>query len=87
LLGVHHALPLVAADKLKCVLTRFIARQSDICIYYPARKHLPPRVTAFVEFVVGEVRESEIVTRSKALVRRKEHAATGTASLRPATRA
>lgn len=87
LLGVHHALPLIAAGRLKCVLARFIARRNDICIYYPARKHLPPRVTAFVKFVVEEVRGSEVVKRSEALIQSKAHAATGTASLRAATRA
>src|SRR5262249_38136071 len=69
LLGTHPAAPLIAAGKLQCVLTKFVARRSDICIYYPASRHLAPRVSAFVEFVVDEVRQSEVVKRSAALVR------------------
>jgi len=64
LLGAHHAVSLIDAGMLKCILPKFTERRSDICIYYPARKHLPPRVAAFVEFVVEEVRQSEIVKRS-----------------------
>jgi len=68
LLGAHHAAALIAAGKLKRVLPKFVSRRSDICIYYAARKHLPPRVAAFVEFVVEEVRRSEIVHQSRELV-------------------
>jgi DNA-binding transcriptional LysR family regulator len=70
LLGAHHAAALIAAGKLKCVLPKFVSLRSGICIYYAARKHLPPRVAAFVEFVVEEVRKSEIVRRSTELVQR-----------------
>lgn len=65
LLGVHHAAARIAAGTLKHVLAKFNARRSDICIYYPARKHLPPRVAAFVEFVVDEVRQSEVLSRHR----------------------
>jgi DNA-binding transcriptional LysR family regulator len=75
LLGAHHALPLIAEGKLERVLSRFSARRADICIYYPARKHLPPRVSAFVEFVVEEVRASEVVKGSRTLTRGKERVA------------
>ena len=68
LLGTHHAAALIAAGKLKRVLPKFVSRRSDICIYYAARKHLPPRVAAFVEFVVEEVRHSEFVHQSRELV-------------------
>ncbi|WP_169708638.1 LysR family transcriptional regulator [Trinickia terrae] len=69
LLGVHHAAPLVAEGRLECVLPRFNERRGDISIYYAARKHLPPRVTAFVEFVVEELRQSEGLKRASALAR------------------
>jgi DNA-binding transcriptional LysR family regulator len=68
LLGAHHAAALIATGKLKRVLPKFVSRRSDICIYYAARKHLAPRVAAFVEFVVEEVRQSAIVHRSRELV-------------------
>jgi DNA-binding transcriptional LysR family regulator len=71
LLGAHHAAALIAAGQLKRVLPKFVSRRSDICIYYAARKHLPPRVAAFVEFVVEEVRHSEIVSQSRELVRQR----------------
>jgi DNA-binding transcriptional LysR family regulator len=87
LLGVHHAAALIAAGKLKWVLAKFSAKRSDICIYYAARKHLPPRVAAFVEFVVGEVRDSEVVRRSGALVRQRGQAVIGTTSPSPDIRA
>lgn len=67
LLGVHHAAPLIAAGKLKCVLPKFSDKRSDICIYYAARKHLPPRVAAFVEFVVEELRQSDVLKRASTL--------------------
>ena len=68
LLGAHHAFPLMDAGKLKHVLTACVERRSDICIYYPTRKHLPPRVAAFVDFVIEEVRQSEVVKRSERLL-------------------
>lgn len=68
LLGAHHAFPLIDAGRLKHVLTDFVEQRSDICIYYPTRKHLPPRVAAFVEFVIEEVRQSDIVKRSERLL-------------------
>ncbi|WP_266169125.1 LysR family transcriptional regulator [Dyella subtropica] len=68
LLGAHHAFPLIDAGRLKHVLEGFVERRADICIYYPTRKHLPPRVAAFVEFVIGEVRQSEVVKRSERLL-------------------
>ncbi|HWX67374.1 MAG TPA: LysR family transcriptional regulator [Rhodanobacter sp.] len=68
LLGAHHAFPLIDAGKLKHVLKGFFERRTDICIYYPTRKHLPPRVAAFVEFVIEEVRQSEVVKRSERLL-------------------
>jgi DNA-binding transcriptional LysR family regulator len=71
LLGAHHAFPLMDAGKLKHLLTGFAERRSDICIYYPTRKHLPPRVTAFVEFVTEQVRQSDIVRRSERLLRQQ----------------
>ncbi|MEX3813118.1 LysR family transcriptional regulator [Paraburkholderia sp. BR13439] len=72
LLGAHHAAPLIDAGRLKHVLPGCAERRSDICVYYPARRHLPPRVTAFVEFVVAEVRESEPVKRAIAIGRRQQ---------------
>ncbi|TDN62057.1 LysR family transcriptional regulator [Paraburkholderia sp. BL10I2N1] len=87
LLGVHHAAALIAAGKLKWVLTKFSAKRSDICIYYAARKHLPPRVAAFVEFVVEEVRDNEAVRHSGALVRQRGQVVMGTTSPGPDIRA
>lgn len=75
LLGSHHAATLINEGKLKCVLPQYVAQRSPICIYYAARKHLPPRVAAFVEYVVEEVRKSEIVTASAELLRRRSGAA------------
>ena len=71
LLGAHHAAPLIAAGKLKCVLPKFSDKRSDICIYYAARKHLPPRVAAFVEFVVEELRQSDVLKRASTLTRQR----------------
>ncbi|MCC8400610.1 LysR family transcriptional regulator [Paraburkholderia sp. MMS20-SJTN17] len=71
LLGAHHAAPLIDAGRLKHVLPGCAERRSDICIYYPARRHLPPRVSAFVEFVVTQVRDSETVKRAMAIGRRR----------------
>ncbi|WP_266159463.1 LysR family transcriptional regulator [Dyella silvatica] len=68
LLGAHHAFPLIDAGKLKHVMKGFIERRTDICIYYPTRKYLPPRVALFVEFVIEELRQSEIVKRSERLL-------------------
>lgn len=68
LLGAHHAFPLIDAGRLRHLLTDFVEQRSDICIYYPTRKHLPPRVAVFVEFVIEEVRQSDIVKRSERLL-------------------
>lgn len=67
LIGAHHAYPLIASGKLKQVLPNLSARRSDICIYYAARKNLPRRVSAFVEFVIDEVRKNDIVRHVEAL--------------------
>lgn len=68
LLGAHHAFPLIDSGRLVHVMKDFVERRSDICIYYPTRKHLPPRVAAFVEFVIEEIRQNEVVKRSERLL-------------------
>ena len=71
LLGAHHVAALVAAGRLRVVLPQYTAQRSPICIYYAARKHLPPRVAAFVEYVVDEVRKGPLIKASKALLQRR----------------
>lgn len=71
LLGAHHALPLIEQGKLKRVLPPYFAQRGDICIYYPARKNLPRRVSSFVEFVIDETRASGVVKQMKAIVGKK----------------
>lgn len=71
LLGAHHALPLIEQGKLERVLPQFFAQRGDICIYYPARKNLPRRVSSFVEFVIAEARGSGVVKHMKAIVDKK----------------
>ena len=68
LLGAHHALPLIEQGKLKRVLPQYFAQRGDICIYYPARKNLPRRVSSFVEFVIDETRSSGVVKQMKLIV-------------------
>lgn len=67
LIGAHHALPMIATGQLKRVLPHVSAKRSDICIYYPARKNLPRRVSAFVEFVIEETRKNPIIRQVEAL--------------------
>lgn len=67
LIGAHHAYPLIVAGKLKRLLPDVSARRSDICIYYPARKNLPRRVSAFVEFVVEVSRKHDVVKHLETL--------------------
>ncbi|GGA38952.1 LysR family transcriptional regulator [Dyella nitratireducens] len=67
LIGAHHAYPLIASGKLKQVLPHLSARRSDICIYYPARKNLPRRVSTFVEFVISEARKNDVVRHVEGL--------------------
>ena len=73
LLGAHHAAPAIAAGTLRLVLPQYAAQRSPICIYYAARKHLPPRVAAFVESVVEAVRKGPLVKASKDLLQRRLH--------------
>lgn len=71
LLGAHHALPLIEQGKLKRVLSPYFAKRGDICMYYPARKNLPRRVSSFVEFVIDEARHSGVVKQLKAIASKK----------------
>lgn len=59
LLGVHHGIEHFIAKRLTQVLPDYISPRSDIAIYYPARKHLAPRVAVFIDFVVATIRDSE----------------------------
>jgi DNA-binding transcriptional LysR family regulator len=68
LLGAHHALPLMDAGKLVRVLPEFIARRGEIYVYYPARKNLPRRVSAFVEFLMEAARENALIKRIEAML-------------------
>lgn len=71
LLGAHHALPLIEQGKLKRVLPPYFAKRGDICMYYPARKNLPRRVSTFVEFVIDEARHSGVIKQIKAITSKK----------------
>lgn len=71
LLGAHHVLPLIEQGKLKRVLSPYFAKRGDICMYYPARKNLPRRVSSFVEFVIDEARHSGVVKQLKAIASKK----------------
>ncbi|MES2071153.1 MAG: LysR family transcriptional regulator [Pseudomonadota bacterium] len=61
LLGVHHGLEEFASGKLRRILPAYKSVRPDIAIYYPARKHLPQRVRAFVDFIIDIMRESDFV--------------------------
>ncbi len=47
----------IRAGRLQAVLTDYRAREVSIYAVYPQRKHLSPKIRAFVEFMTGQIQD------------------------------
>lgn len=47
----------IRAGRLKAVLTDYAAMEISIYAVYPQRKHLSPKIRAFVEFMTGQIQD------------------------------
>ena len=47
----------IRAGRLKAVLTDYTAMEVSIYAVYPQRKHLSPKIRAFVEFMTEQIQD------------------------------